>query len=61
MADFFLSDNEKDRDTIRRLAGTVKSVGLSVWWDRHIPAGGTWRQLLESELRRPHPRGRAGV
>ena len=50
MADIFLSYNEKDRDTVRRLAETLKSVGWSVWWDRHIPAGGTWRQLLEREL-----------
>ena len=50
MADIFLSYNEKDRDTVRRLAETLKSVGWSVWWDRRIPAGGTWRQLLEREL-----------
>lgn len=28
MADIFLSDNEKDRDTVRRLAETLKRRGL---------------------------------
>lgn len=50
MADIFLSYNEKDRDTVRRIAETLTSVGWSVWWDRRIPAGGTWRHLLEQEL-----------
>ena len=50
MSDIFLSYNEKDRETVRRLADIFKSVGWSVWWDRRIPAGGTWRTLLEAEL-----------
>ena len=50
MSDIFLSYNEKDRETVRRLADIFRSVGWSVWWDRRIPAGGTWRTLLEAEL-----------
>jgi hypothetical protein len=50
MADIFLSYTEKDRDTARRLAATLESVGWSVWWDRRIPAGETWRNVLEHAL-----------
>lgn len=50
MADIFLSYNENDRDTVRRLAATLEAVGWSVWSDRRIPAGGTWRNLLQREL-----------
>ncbi|MEO8808087.1 MAG: toll/interleukin-1 receptor domain-containing protein, partial [Burkholderiaceae bacterium] len=50
MADIFLSYNEKDRDAVRRLAETLQSTGWSVWWDRRIPAGLTWRGVLEREL-----------
>ncbi len=50
MADIFLSYNEKDRAVVRRLAHTLEAVGWSVWWDRRLPAGMTWRRLLEQEL-----------
>ena len=50
MADIFLSYTEKDRDTVRRLAELLQSAGWSVWWDRRIPAGLTWRNVLEREL-----------
>jgi len=50
MADIFLSYSEKDRDTARRLADTLVAAGWTVWWDRRIPAGQTWRAVLEREL-----------
>ena len=50
MADIFLSYTEKDREAVHRLAETLQSVGWSVWWDRRIPAGLTWRIVLEREL-----------
>ena len=50
MADVFLSYTEKDRDAVRRLVDALESVGWSVWWDRRIPAGQTWRSVLEHEL-----------
>jgi TIR domain len=50
MADIFLSYNEQDRDAVRRLAERLQSSGWSVWWDRRIPAGLTWRGVLEREL-----------
>jgi hypothetical protein len=50
MADIFLSYTEKDRDKARRLAETLESVGWTVWWDRRIPAGETWRNVLQQAL-----------
>ena len=50
MADIFLSYTEQDREQARRVAAMLESVGWSVWWDRRIPAGETWRSVLEEAL-----------
>ena len=50
MTDIFLSYTERDRDTARRVAEALGSAGWSVWWDRRIPAGETWRNVLEHAL-----------
>lgn len=50
MADIFLSYTEKDREQARRVAAMLESVGWTVWWDRRIPAGETWRTVLEKAL-----------
>lgn len=50
MADIFLSYTEKDREQARRIAAMLESVGWTVWWDRRIPAGETWRTVLEKAL-----------
>lgn len=50
MADIFLSYTERDRDTARRVAEALGSAGWSVWWDRRIPAGETWRSVLDHAL-----------
>jgi TIR domain len=50
MTDIFLSYTERDRDTARRLAEVLDAAGWSVWWDRRIPAGETWRSVLQHAL-----------
>ena len=50
MADIFMSYSERDRDAVNRLAAMLQSVGWSVWWDRRIPAGMTWRDVLAQEM-----------
>lgn len=50
MTDIFLSYTEKDRKQARRVAAILESVGWTVWWDRRIPAGETWRSVLEKAL-----------
>jgi TIR domain-containing protein/Big-like domain-containing protein len=51
MADIFISYANEDRETAARLARFLESVGWSVWWDRRIPAGRTWRSVLQEALR----------
>jgi hypothetical protein len=50
MTDIFLSYTERDRETARRIAEVLGSAGWSVWWDRRIPAGETWRSVLDHAL-----------
>ena len=50
MTDIFLSYTERDRDTARRVAEVLGAAGWRVWWDRRIPAGETWRSVLEHAL-----------
>lgn len=50
MTDIFLSYTERDRDTARRVAEALGAAGWSVWWDRRIPAGETWRGVLAHAL-----------
>lgn len=49
MADIFISYANEDRERAGQLAALLESVG-TVWWDRRIPAGRTWRALLEQAL-----------
>src|ERR1041384_6781365 len=51
MADIFISYANEDRETAAKFAELLESVGLRVWWDRRIPAGRTWRAVLEDALR----------
>jgi hypothetical protein len=51
MADIFLSSANEDRATARAGAGLLDSAGCTVWWDRRIPAGRTWRSMIEEALR----------
>ena len=50
MADIFLSYAEEDREVARRVAGLLEASGWSVWWDRRIPAGKTWRDIIEEAI-----------
>ena len=50
MADIFLSYANEDRAVALKLSQLLESVGWTVWWDRRIPAGRTWRSVLEEAL-----------
>jgi TIR domain-containing protein/Big-like domain-containing protein len=50
MADIFISYANEDRDRAAQLAELLESEGWPVWWDRRIPAGRTWRSVLEDAL-----------
>ena len=51
MADIFISYANGDREMAAKFAELLESVGFRVWWDRRIPAGRTWRSVLEDALR----------
>ncbi|HEY6908187.1 MAG TPA: TIR domain-containing protein [Myxococcales bacterium] len=52
MAQVFISYAKEDRERIRPLADAFRASGIGVFWDRSIPPGSTWREVLERELRR---------
>ena len=51
MSDIFISYSSEDRDRILPLVDALEKTGWSVFWDRTIPAGKTWRQFIGSEIK----------
>ena len=50
MADVFISYANQDRPFIERLAHSLASKDLSVFWDVKLSAGQTYREALSKEL-----------
>jgi len=50
MADIFVSYASADREKAEELARILIAKGWSVFWDRNIPAGRKFRDVIESEL-----------
>ena len=50
MSDVFVSYFHRDRPHAEVLASALEAEGLSVWWDRTIPAGGTFDLVIEEAL-----------
>jgi hypothetical protein len=50
MADIFLSYSSQDRERITPLIQSLEQQGWSVWWDRRIPPGKTYDQVIEQAL-----------
>lgn len=50
MSDVFVSYKAEDRRRVQRLVDALHADGFSVWWDKHIGGGASWRQTIEAEL-----------
>jgi TIR domain len=50
MSDIFISYSSEDRDRILPLVTALEKTGWKVFWDRTIPPGKTWRQVISFEL-----------
>ena len=50
MSDIFLSYASEDRERVRPLVEALEEHGWDVWWDREIPPGMTWPQVIEQAL-----------
>lgn len=50
MSDIFISYSSKDRPWVEQFAKALETHGWSVWWDRNIPTGGSFNQVIRREL-----------
>ena len=50
MNDIFISYDSTDRPVAQRFADALEAHGWSVWWDREIPLGKAFDQVIEEEL-----------
>lgn len=50
MSDIFLSYAGEDRERIQPLVHALQKTGWSIFWDRTIPTGKTWREVVATEI-----------
>lgn len=50
MSDIFLSFKEGDKDKAKIIAQALERMGYSVWWDRQIPIGKIYEDVIGPEL-----------
>ena len=54
MADVFLSYSTEDLPRVRPLIAALEERGLSVWWDKKIPPGKSYTQVIRENLNAAH-------
>lgn len=50
MADVFLSYAREDQQRVQPIIRTLESSGFSVWWDRHVPLGKSFAEVIDEAL-----------
>jgi hypothetical protein len=51
MANVFLSYSSEDKTLISRFAEQLREQGFTVWWDREIPVGESYADVLERQIK----------
>lgn len=54
MSDIFISYASEDRESAKMLAHALESQGWSVWWDRKIPFGKIYDEVIADNLAAAH-------
>lgn len=52
MAEVVISYSREDRDRIALIARQLEAIGVDVWFDRKIPAGRSFNQVILEEIRK---------
>lgn len=50
MNEVFVSYKREDETRVGRVVRALESAGFSVWWDRGLPGGESWRQQIQTAL-----------
>jgi len=50
MADIFVSYSSEDKDAVAELVRVFEARGWSVWWDRFVAVGTSYKDKIEGEL-----------
>lgn len=50
MSQIFISYASEDKERVKPLAERLQQEGWSVWWDRYIPPGKSFDEVIEEEL-----------
>ena len=51
MSDIFISYSSEDKGRVQALARALERKGWSVWWDRRIPAGKSFDDVIHEALK----------
>ncbi len=50
MSDIFISYKREDKPRVKRIAEKLEAEGFSVWWDRKIPPGKSFEEVIQEQL-----------